>query len=260
MVESIQNKKDTPVIQIYDLSVTYNGSEVLKHLNLSIPSNEFVVVVGRSGVGKTTLLKALGGFLSYSGKIQINGRMRMVFQDTLLMPWLTVEENVALSVTPKILKEKKALQHGGVKTKTNKAISMYLVNNILDELRIAHLKERYHYEISGGERQRVAVARAFVAEPKVIFCDEPFGQLDVFTRRHMHSWLLDLWKRHQTTILFTTHDIEEALLIADRVCILKNGTIEAIHPVSFDRPRKNSLIYTKEFLELKKRIYAEIVS
>ena len=133
------------------------------------------------------------------------------------------------------------------------------MQRLLSEMGIEHLRNSFPYEISGGERQRVAIARAFAADPDIVLMDEPFGALDIFTRERMQIWLLEFWERHQVAVLFVTHDIEEGLILGDRLTVMSEGQLEPDHIIPFPRPRGAEIKYTDKFLEARRDIRKEIV-
>ena len=232
-------------VEIAGLSVDYEEKPILRGINLKVKEGEFCVVVGRSGVGKTTLLNAVAGLVKGVGLLRRPSPLRMVFQEGLLLPWLTVEDNVELSIP----REKS----------TSHKVRLSRAREVLEELEIAWLAKRFPWQISGGERQRVAIARALAGRPAILCCDEPFAQLDVFTREKVQSWLLKIWEQYRTTVIFTTHDLEEALLLGDRVCILEEGVIASEFKVEFSRPRSSNLRYDNDFTDLRKAIHDRIV-
>ena len=208
----------------------------LDGVDLEVADGEFLCLLGPSGCGKSTLLNILAGFdqattgvVTASGiPIRGPGRDRvMFFQDagSALLPWLTVEENVRFGL--RVRKVPKA-QWDGI-------IDMYLTMVDLDRHR-----QKFPAQLSGGMRQRLQIARALAVEPKVLLMDEPFGALDALTRRRMHGFLLDIWQRTGKTIVFVTHDIAEALTLADRICVMSLGPgsriVEVIR-VELPRPR-----------------------
>jgi NitT/TauT family transport system ATP-binding protein len=208
----------------------------LDGVNLDIADGEFLCLLGPSGCGKSTLLNILAGFeQATSGAVTSNGepirgagRERvMFFQDagSALFPWLTVEENVRFGL--RVRKVPKA-DWGGI-------IDKYLTMVDLDRHR-----DKFPAQLSGGMRQRLQIARALAVEPKVLLMDEPFGALDALTRRRMHGFLLEIWQRTGKTIVFVTHDIAEAVALADRICIMSLGPgsrITEVIPVALPRPR-----------------------
>jgi len=220
---------------------------VLEEVRFRVSRGEFVCILGRSGCGKTTLLKVVAGFLPpSSGRVLINGRdvrgpgsdRCVVFQEDALFPWLTVRENVTFGLT-----HRKRKRSGGVPD----------VDGLIESVGLARFKDYLPREISGGMKQRVALARVLVLHPEVLLMDEPFASLDSQTRREMQELLIALWEQTGHTVLFVTHDIEEALLLADRILIMDKspGRIREEIPVALPRPRRPE---TAEFLVLKRKL------
>ncbi|HJJ39183.1 MAG TPA: ABC transporter ATP-binding protein [Methanocorpusculum sp.] len=223
----------------------------LEDINLEIYDGEFVCLLGPSGCGKTTLLRMIGGLdVPTSGTVQIDGKvvdgpspkMTMVFQEYSLYPWRTIEENVGFG-----------LEMMGVDKETRKIE----VKKRLDLVGLTDFAESYPYELSGGMRQRAAVARALASDPAVMLMDEPFGALDAQTRNRMQNELLDIWASTKKTILFVTHSVDEAVYLSDRVVILspRPGKIHEIYTVDLPRPRDRTSV---EFARLRKAVLAEI--
>ena len=227
-----------PVVHLENVSFSFGQNAVLTDLDLVIKQGEFIVIVGKSGSGKSTLLKIINRLLPCSGKLVVDGRARMVVQDDRLFPWYRVRQNVALAlpnaprVDTKESRDKRA-------------------HRLLEELGMAHLLDRYPYELSGGESQRVAIARAFASQPQIILMDEPFGALDVLTRERMQQWLLDFWQNNKIAVVFVTHDVDEALMLGDRINVLLDGVLKPVMEVPFTRPRGQGLRYTKDFLSAR---------
>ena len=205
--------------------------EVLRPLNLAISDGEFVCLLGPSGCGKTTVLNILAGFLRPTrGVVTVHGepvagpdrRRIFIFQEGGVFPWLTVEENVAFGIQEKKPPERKAI-----------------VKHYLDMVGLAGFEGAYPRELSGGMRQRVEIARALAASPEIIYMDEPFGALDFFKRTAMRADLLRIWQQERKTIVFVTHDVDEALQLADRVVVMgpRPSSIQAIVAVDLPRPR-----------------------
>jgi NitT/TauT family transport system ATP-binding protein len=208
----------------------------LDGIQLDVSQGEFVCLLGPSGCGKSTLLNILAGFerategsVDFEGApVRGAGRDRvMFFQDAgaALLPWLSVEENVRFALRVRSMP----------KAEWPAIIDKYLVMVGLDEHR-----RKFPAQLSGGMRQRLQIARALAVEPKVLLMDEPFGALDALTRRRMHGFLLDIWQRTRTTIVFVTHDIAEAVTLADRICIMSLGPgsrIFEVIDVKLPRPR-----------------------
>ncbi|MBC8138751.1 MAG: ATP-binding cassette domain-containing protein [Fibrella sp.] len=206
-------------IRIDGVSKAYGERQVLTDISLSIAPGEFVAVVGKSGCGKSTLLRLVAGLESETtGTISVSGDARMMFQDARLLPWKRVGENVALG-----------LERGSPP------------NSVTDALAQVGLGDRvrdYPAVLSGGQRQRVALARALASAPPLLLLDEPLGALDALTRAEMQALLSDLWRERGFTALLVTHDIEEAVLLADRVILLESGHIAYVAVVNEPRPRR----------------------
>jgi nitrate/nitrite transport system ATP-binding protein len=213
-------------------------SEVLKDINISIGKGEFVSIIGHSGCGKSTMLNLVAGLTQVSsGAVLLENRevnqpgpeRAVVFQNHSLLPWLTVYENVNLAVS-KVFS----------RTKSKSERHNWVMEN-LDLVQMAHAKDKRPGEISGGMKQRVGIARALSMEPKVLLLDEPFGALDALTRAHLQDAMMDIHLRLGNTMIMITHDVDEAVLLSDRIIMMTNGpsaTIGEILPVPLARPRK----------------------
>jgi NitT/TauT family transport system ATP-binding protein len=219
----------------------------LKDINLNIYNGEFICLLGPSGCGKSTLLNAIAGFsLPTSGKLTTNGKdvkkpgpdRGMVFQEYALFPWMTVADNVAFGLDIK---------------GTPKAEIKIKVDTLLEKLSLTDFRDRYPKDLSGGMRQRVAIARVLALDSPVLLMDEPFGALDALTRRNLQDELLRIWMEFKKTIVFVTHGIEESIYLADRVVVMtyRPGTIKKIVPVNIPRPRDVS---SADFNNLKKEL------
>jgi ABC-type nitrate/sulfonate/bicarbonate transport system ATPase subunit len=224
-------------ISVKNLSVSYGALSVLDNIDLQVEQGEFVSLVGPSGCGKTTLLNALAGFIGSNGEIQVPGKIGVVFQDYSVFPWMTVAENIAFG-----------LKNGQVADQAD------IVSRHLKLIRLEDRADRYPAELSGGQIQRVGIARALAPNPDVIFMDEPYGALDRDTRDRMQKWLLDVWNEDHKTIIFVTHDMEEALFLSDRVLIVSNKTIASEYLVPFKRPRTEELKFSQDFIAMKKMV------
>ena len=200
----------------------FGETTVLAHLDLEIPRGEIVALLGRSGSGKSTALRILAGLdrEHESGEVHIDGAPAVVFQDSRLLPWRTVADNV---------------RHGLNRVEVDRSEKSARVERILDEVGLGGREGAYPGELSGGQAQRTSLARALVAEPALLLLDEPFGALDALTRRTMHRLLLRLWERHGFGVLLVTHDVDEAVALADRVLVLDDGAVA--HTETIDRPR-----------------------
>jgi NitT/TauT family transport system ATP-binding protein len=222
-------------IRIEHLTKHYpTGTLALDDVNLEIADGEFVAVVGPSGCGKSTLLRILAGLEDASdGRIALLGETNgagelpsaVVFQEQSLFPWMRVGENVAFAFD--------ALQIPREQVRRRVRETLALVG-------LADYERAWPHELSGGMKQRVAVARAFAVDPPVLFMDEPFGALDEQTRVGLANELMRLWERSPKTVVFVTHGIEEAVTLADRVIVLsaRPGKIRAVIPIDFPRPRE----------------------
>lgn len=219
--------------------------EAIRNINLEVQQGEFICVIGHSGCGKSTLLNMVSGFLKpSSGCVSINtvpiespGPDRMVvFQNYSLLPWKTVSQNVELAVKaarPELSREERA----------------NVVNHHLDMVGLSEARHKRPAQISGGMRQRVAIARALAVKPEVLVLDEPFGALDAITKEELQEELLAIWRESRPTVLMITHDIDEALFLADRIVMMTNGpsaTIGEIIRVPFERPRSYEAIQQDE--------------
>ena len=234
---------------------TRNGEMVaLNGVNLDIHDNEFICVVGPSGCGKSTLLNIIAGLSEpTSGKVYCDGKevtgtgteRGVVFQQYALFPWLTVKKNVMF-----------ALEMRGVKGKAAEEEAM----KYLEMVQLAKFADHYPKELSGGMKQRVAIARAYAAEPEVLLMDEPFGALDTQTRTQLQTELLETWQKKRKTCFFITHDVEEAIILAQRVIIMsaRPGRIKDIVDINIPYPRTQETKMTPEFMELKNHIWGQV--
>jgi ABC-type nitrate/sulfonate/bicarbonate transport system ATPase subunit len=235
-----------------DISKTFSKNSekeiaALENISFDIGEHEFISIVGPSGCGKTTFLKIVAGLLKQdSGTIYFSGvknpNTALVFQDQGLLPWLNVMENIGLGL------------------ELNRVQKDERRKKVLDFMKVVKLEgfeKHYPHEISGGMRQRVALARAFLANPDLLLMDEPFGALDAQTRIILQEELLNLWKREQKTVLFVTHDVDEAILLSDQVILMSNrpGKIQKIIRIPFGRPRNLLLKDDKEFVEIRRMIW-----
>ncbi|MEK1893797.1 MAG: ABC transporter ATP-binding protein [Rhizobium sp.] len=212
-------------------------AEVLKDINLTISEGEFVSIIGHSGCGKSTLLNLIAGLTPVSaGAVLLENRevnepgpeRAVVFQNHSLLPWLTVYENVSLAVS-KLFN----------RTKTKAERHDWVMAN-LDLVQMGHAKDKRPSEISGGMKQRVGIARALSMEPKILLLDEPFGALDALTRAHLQDAVMDIHARLGNTMVMITHDVDEAVLLSDRIVMMTNGPaarIGEVLDVTMSRPR-----------------------
>jgi NitT/TauT family transport system ATP-binding protein len=226
---------------------TEHEVDALDTIDFMVEEHEFVAIVGPSGCGKTTLLRIVAGLIKQdTGEIIYKGihnpKAVLVFQDKGLLPWLTVLDNICLGLelqhVPKVIREKRALDY------------MKLV-------KLEGFEKHYPHELSGGMQQRVALARAFLTNPDILLMDEPFGALDAQTRTILQEELLGLWFREQKTVLFVTHDVDEAILLSDRIIVLTDrpGKIQRIIDIPMSRPRNLKLKDDPRFLEIRGEIW-----
>lgn len=215
----------------------FGTNVVLDDLDLEIRAGEFVALLGRSGSGKSTFLRALGALDGdVDGHLRVPERRAIVFQDPRLLPWQRVLANVTIG-----LPATRAVQQG--------ALAALVEVNLADKAKV------WPRTLSGGEAQRVALARALVREPQLLLLDEPFGALDALTRIKMHGLLLDLCRRHVPAVLLVTHDVDEAIALADRVIVLTDGVISLDVEVALAKPRARD---GHEFVALRRRLLAEL--
>ncbi|MFA5000842.1 MAG: ABC transporter ATP-binding protein [Candidatus Paceibacterota bacterium] len=226
------------LIFIQNLSVGYGDQPVLDKVSFKAEAGEFVVIVGKSGSGKTTFLQALAKLIPFSGQILMPSSLGFIFQQHALFPWLTVSENIAFGLNS-FAKDEEA----------------QIVSTHLKLAGIENKKNTYPAELSGGQIQRVALARSLAHNPKVLLMDEPYGSLDTYTRGKMQKWLLSVWEREKKTIIFVTHDIEEAIFMADRILILKDGKFIKEFTIKDGRPRLPKIKFSHEFNRLREEIY-----
>ena len=212
-------------LEIRGLSKHYGKRQVLQHTELSIEPGEFVAIVGRSGCGKSTLLRLLAGLeAATQGVIRLDAQMvsglrddtRVMFQDSRLLPWRRVIDNVALGLP---------------------ASGRAAASDVLAQVGLADRQADWPARLSGGQRQRVSLARALVHNPRLLLLDEPLGALDALTRIEMHQLIEGLWQRNGFTALLVTHDVQEAVALADRVILIEDGRIALDERIALPRPR-----------------------
>jgi sulfonate transport system ATP-binding protein len=221
-VAAIAGELTEPAVRVAGLVRAYDGRTILDGLDLDIAPGEFVALLGRSGSGKTTLLRALADLdpgVDGSGEAIVPARRAVVFQDARLLPWARVLPNVVLG-----------LAGAGPRERGRRALA---------EVGLAGRERAWPNALSGGEQQRVALARSLVREPELLLADEPFGALDALTRGRMHTLLRELCERHRPAVLLVTHDVDEAIVLADRVLVLDAGRIALDRRVALPAPRRH---------------------
>lgn len=242
------------ILETQQLSQTFwqgnTARTVLHNIDLAIHKREFVCVIGPSGCGKSTLSRIIAGLDPYSsGQMLMEGKpivgpsseRGMVFQGYTLFPWKTVKQNIMFGPIMK------GTSYGTAETHAREWMNI---------VGLEKYENHYPHQLSGGMKQRVAIARSLVNQPKILLMDEPFGALDPHTRQKMQRHLLDLWHSIDITIIFVTHDMDEAILLADRIVVLKPnpGEIREIIEVNLPRPREIDMVHTAEFKTLRHRI------
>jgi len=248
-----------PALSIRDLSVSFGaptagGLTVLDHIDIDVRDGEFLCVVGSSGAGKTTLLRVLAGlFRPTQGAVLFNGRAisgpsrdrAIIFQDysKALLPWRTVRGNVALS-----------LEARGIPASRQDAV----IDSLLAKMGLSAAKDKFPGQLSGGMQQRVQIARCLAQEPKILLMDEPFGALDAMTRQALQDEILQLAAEKQTTVVFITHDLEEAIYLGDRVAVLGGAPATIVEMIDVGLPRPRNQLTTREnagFLAHRHRLF-----
>lgn len=226
--------------------------QVLKGIDLTLADNEFVSIVGTSGCGKSTLLSIAAGLEDYDdGAVSVDGAVidgagmdrGVVFQSYTLLPWLTARQNVEFAL--------KAAGRSASECREIADEHLALVN-------LSAAADAFPNELSGGMKQRVAIARALSYRPKILLMDEPFGALDAMTRRQMQELLTQVWETHRLTVMFVTHDVEEAVFLSDRIVVMGIGTIKATFDVPLPRPRHEELASSPDFIDLQRQVLRSI--
>ncbi|MDZ7844868.1 MAG: ABC transporter ATP-binding protein [Anaerolineales bacterium] len=248
------SNNNQPILSVSDLSVTYTdekGSlQALQQINFAVDPEQFICIVGPSGSGKSTLLKILAGLLiPTQGQVVLNGKrlqgprkgVGVVFQKTNLMPWRTVIENITLPLEVRKVSREQA------ETKARELIDLVGLSGFEDWL---------PRDLSGGMEQRVAIARSLIHDPKLMLLDEPFGALDALTREKMAAELLRIWRARKKTVMMVTHDIPEAVYLADRVLAFspQPGNLRLDLEIDLPRPRQEEDRYTRKFVAYTQKL------
>jgi sulfonate transport system ATP-binding protein len=224
------------VAELRQVSRTYGQLRVLDGLDLDIAAGEFVALIGRSGSGKSTLLRSLAGLdPGVEGGLTVTGEVAIAFQEPRLLPWKRLIDNVSLGLRG--------------------PDRMSVVRDALSEVGLVDRSDAWPLTLSGGEAQRASLARALVRSPDLLLLDEPFSALDALTRLTIHHLVLTLWERHRPAVLLVTHDVDEALMLADRVIVLTGGRISHDVPITAQRPRDRADRYLST---LRERLLSEL--
>jgi sulfonate transport system ATP-binding protein len=232
-------------ISVSGLKKSFGANHVLHRIDLDVQPGEFVTIIGKSGSGKSTLLRLIAGLdTPTAGEVEVDGlvvrgqnrRARVMFQEARLLPWRSVRDNVAI----------------GLRSDRER-----LADEALDQVGLLNRARDWPAILSGGQRQRVALARALASRPPLLLLDEPLGALDALTRIEMQQLIEQLWLLHRFTAVLITHDVEEAIVLGDRVILIEGGVIAADYPVNHPRPRPRG---SASFAALKDQILRRILS
>ena len=215
------DRQTTVVGKLSNVNKFYGNRRILDDISLEVRANEIVALIGRSGCGKSTVLRVLAGLSDdHAGNREVSGAPAVAFQEPRLFPWRDVLTNV---------------QYGLTRTTLSREAARSRSERALAEIGLTEHAQSWPLTLSGGQAQRVSLARALVAEPELLLLDEPFGALDALTRLSMRALLLDLWRRHGFGVLLVTHDVDEAIELADRVLVLEHGRVA--HAITIESPR-----------------------
>ena len=231
-------------LELQHVGKRYGSRQVLSHIDLQVEPGEFIAVVGRSGCGKSTLLRLVAGLeQSWSGSVLLDGSaqsglhpdVRIMFQDARLLPWMRIIDNVLLGLPPARRPE---------------------ASRVLAQVGLGERGQEWPARLSGGQRQRVALARALVHRPRLLLLDEPLSALDALTRLEMHRLIEDIWRTHGFTALLVTHDVHEAIQLADRVILIEDGHLALDARIDLPRPRART---DAAFAELEDRLLSRLL-
>ena len=239
--DTTRRTPDGVVARVQQHHRSFGSTSVLRGLDLDVQAGEFVALLGRSGSGKSTLLRSLAALdPAPVDEITVSGRTSVAFQEPRLLPWRRVWENVAL-----------ALLNSPAKAERGER-----VRRALEEVSLTGKHDAWPLSLSGGQAQRVSLARALVSEPDLLLLDEPFSALDALTRLEMHRLVTQLWERHRLAVLLVTHDVDEALLLADRVLVLDGGRVAHTWQVSL--PRQSRTPQHPHMSEIREQVLASL--
>ena len=242
-------------ISLNNIGQVYDGKKVLSEISFDVNAGEFITLIGPSGCGKSTIFKIITGLeKNYTGTVLINGidlekypgKLAYMPQNDLLMDWRTLYKNAVLPMEIE---------------KINKKTADEKIRKLLPEFKLLGEENKYPYELSGGMKKRAALLRTFLVDTDIMLLDEPFGALDAITRSEMQEFLLEVCEKHKHTVLFITHDIDEAVYLSDRIIVLgKNpAVIKGELEIKLPKPRNTEVLLEREFLEYKKKIMELLV-
>ena len=246
-------------VSLIDLGVLFQSArgeevEAVREFSLEIEPEQFVCIIGPSGCGKSTVLNVIAGFVGAStGSVMIDGKViqepsperGVVFQDYALFPWLNVLENAAFGLK---------MQEIG------KVERLKIAQEKIGQVRLNGFEAKYPHELSGGMKQRVGIARILASNPRVMLMDEPFGALDAQTREMMQELLMEVWEQYRATVVFITHDLDEAIFLSDKIILMsaRPGTVKEVYINPLPRPRTLDVYTSKEFIELKRDLTSSL--
>ena len=236
-MNSYQNK-----ILLKNISKSFDDMEILKNINIEVNEGELVSILGPSGSGKSTIFNILTNIIkSDNGEVKIDGKLSYMYQKDMMVPWKKVIDNIGIPLIFKGKSKKEAREE---------------VKKHIDEFGLSGFEYKYPSQLSGGMKQRANFLKTYLTSNDIILLDEPFGALDSITRRKMQKWLLDLTKEMNSTILFITHDIEEAILLSNRIYIIseKPAVIKGEIKINLPEERNEEIVTSEEFIKIKKYI------
>ncbi|MCT6871308.1 MAG: ABC transporter ATP-binding protein [Bartonella sp.] len=252
----LQQGNTCPAVKLHGVDVAFNNFTAVKDANLSVPAGQFLAIVGPTGCGKSTLLNVAAGLLQpalghceiFGEKLEgINRQAGYLFQAVSLMPWKTAIDNIAIGLEIRGVARSTALDEA---------------KKWLTRVGLQAFGDRYPHQLSGGQRKRIGLAQVLILNPKLILMDEPFGPLDAQTRVLMGDLLLDLWSEDRKAVMFVTHDLEEAITLADRVIIMSAGPashVKGDYMIDLPRPRElQEIRLTKEFAEIHRTLWNDL--